>query len=727
VGRCHRADAVEVPGTVSLSLPSLARRSLSLLTTIALAGCGSNRTPARHLVLVTIDTLRADRLGCYGSKDVETPNLDRISREGAIALHAAAHVPLTRPSHTSLMTGMLPTRHGVRDNITPSPLRDVPTLATVMKSAGFATGAFVSTIVLASGGGLERGFDVYSDDFHEAETRSGSDAESSPFLNTLQRRGDETLDEALAWIASRQDERIFAWIHLYDPHDPYEPPEPYRSRYPGRPYDGEVAWSDELIGRLDAGLARLSMRENTLLVVTSDHGEGLGDHGETLHGFFIYESTLRIPLILRGPGVAPGTRLTSLVGSVDLFPTLVAMMGLESGPSAGRTGESFASALGGGLDPPEHVHYAETLVPLLHFGWSDLRAVRKGRWKYVQAPRPELYDLSEDPTERENLASSEPAIVRGMSAALGEELAAERAAGATDSSTASVPQELLDKLGALGYVGSASHAASTTPGADPKDKIEEFRVANDLIREGLVLYEQRDYAGSVDRYRKLLQLSIESFEVHFYLARGLAALGRSREAAVHFEEATRREPLHAGAWEGLSEALSEQGNLEGALAAVRDAVRALPDDAALRQREGAILVKMRRPEEARKAYEAAVSLAPRNALLHARLGELLRQLGAVEESIARLREATEIDPGTASYWNSLGMTLGGNGRLAEAETAFRQAVSLDETSARYVFNLGLLLLREGKPRDARAFFERTIAIDPGFDEARRYLASTESR
>jgi choline-sulfatase len=704
----------------------LSSRGLSsiLAAAVLAAGCRANRTPPppRNLILVTIDTLRADHVGCYGSTTVETPNLDRIAREGAMALHAAAHVPLTRPSHTSLMTGMLPTRHGVRDNISPAHLGDVPTLASVMKSAGFETGAFVSTIVLAAGGGLERGFDVYSDRFPEAESESGA-ADSGPFLNTLQRRGDDTLEEALAWIGSHHDGRTFAWIHLYDPHDPYEPPEPFRSRYPERPYDGEVAWSDELIGRLDAALARLSMRDDTLLVVTSDHGEGLGDHRETLHGFFIYESTLSVPLVLRGPGVVPGTRLASLVRTIDLFPTIVETMGLAPPPPAGRSGESFASVLRGGPQRPEPIHYAETLVPLLHFGWSDLRSVRKGRWKYIQAPRPELYDLAADPGEQRNLADSEPSTVRGMRTALGEELDRERAASAGETSAASVPQELLDKLGALGYVGSRSRVSSKTPGADPKDKVEEFRIANELIREGLLLYEKQDYAGSVEQYRKLLELSIESFEVHFYLARGLSALGRFREAAPHFEEATRRQPRHAGAWEGLSQARSEQGDLAGALGAVREGENALPDDAGLKQREGAILVKMGRPEEARKAYEAAVALAPRNALLRARLGELLRQLGAIEESVARLREATEIDPKTAAYWNSLGMTLGGNGRLAEAETAFREAVKLDETSARYAFNLGLVLVREGRPADGRPFFEKAVALDPGFGEARRYLAN----
>jgi len=680
---------------------------------LTLAHCETRRPP-KHLVLVTIDTLRADRLGCYGSRDVATPHLDRLAAEGAMASEATAHVPLTRPSHVSLFTGLLPTRHGIRDNISPAALPEVPTLAATLKSAGFRTAAFVSSIVLASGAGIERGFDTYSDQF----AGSGSEAQ---FMNTLQKRGDETLGEAITWLQANREGRLFAWIHLYDPHDPYEPPEPYRTRYAERPYDGEVAWSDELIGRLDAALERLGLRNDTILVITSDHGEGLGEHRESLHGFFIYQTTLAVPLILRGPGLAPGTRLTHLARTVDVFPTVVELLGLALPEGAELSGQSLVAALRGRPVPSEPLAYAETLVPLLHFGWSDLRAVRRGPWKYIQAPRPELYDLGADPKELNDLAGSQPSRVQGMKAALGRELEAERRESGSRAAAGSVPPELLEKLGALGYVGAGAPVDSATPGADPKDKIDEFRIANDLIREGLLRFHDRDYQGSVARYRELLSRGIESFEVHFYLARGLAALGRRAEAATHFEKAARRLPTHPGAWEGLAVCRSASGDLAGALAAVKEGQAALPKDTGLRQREGATLVRMKKPHEARRAYEAAVALSPKDALLRARLGELLRDLGEIEESIRRLREAVEIDPKTASYWNSLGMTLGGNGRLSEAEQAFREAVKRDGKSARYAFNLGLVLLRQGRRAEARPFFETTLRLEPGFEEARRRL------
>jgi arylsulfatase A-like enzyme/Flp pilus assembly protein TadD len=671
-------------------------------------------------VLVTIDTLRADRVGIYGAEDVETPNLDRLAREGAMAVRATAHVPLTRPSHTSLLTGMLPTRHGIRDNISPASVPEVPTLATAAKAAGFRTAAFLSSIVLAGGGGLERGFDLYSDDLVPKEN-----AEDVPFLNELQRPGDRTVEEAVRWLESNEESRLFAWIHLYDPHDPYEPPEPYRTRYAGRLYDGEVAWSDELVGRLDEALGRMGLRENTLLVVTSDHGEGLGEHRESLHGFFIYESTLAVPLLIRGPGVVPGTRIESLVQLIDLFPTLVEMLGLEPRENADVSGVSLASALRGEPYRHEPVAYSESLVPLLHFGWSDLRSIRRGKWKYIQAPRPELYDLEADPMEIRNLADSQPELAKGMKGALGEELDRERAVSTSEAS--SVPQDLLDKLGALGYVGSGAPIESSSPGADPKDKIDEFRVANELIREGLLLLHEEKYEESVARYRKLLELEIESFEIHLNLARGLIALQNFRDAETHFAEATERLPNQREAWEGLAQARSDRGDLPGALAALKDAQAAIPEEASLHQREGALLWRVGRREEARAAYEKAVGLTPKDALLLVRYGELLRDLGETEESIRSLRTATEIEPGRAAYWNSLGMTLGGNGYLADAEEAFRKAVELEGENPRYVFNLGLILLRQNRPAESRPFFEKVVEIEPRFEEARRYLAETATK
>jgi tetratricopeptide (TPR) repeat protein len=442
------------------------------------------------------------------------------------------------------------------------------------------------------------------------------------------------------------------------------------------------------VGRLDASLGRLGLRGETLLLVTSDHGEGLGDHGETLHGFFVYQSTLAVPLLVRGPGVVAGTRIATTVGLVDVFPTVVDLLGVALPAGTALAGRSLAEELRGKGTAGERALYAESLVPLLHFGWSDLRVVREGRFKYIQAPRPELYDLRDDPGETRNLAESDPTRAQAFRAGLGRFFEAEKAAAAAQAGAPAVSTELLEKLGALGYVGGAGGATTKTPGADPKDRIQDFRIANDLMRQGLLRLHDRAYAESVARFRAVLARGIESFEVHFYLARALRGLGKENEAIRHFEEAARRAPALTDAWEGMAGSLAALG----------------------------------RRSEARRALEKALPLAPRNAALRAKLGELLRDMGEVEEAIRRQREAVELAPSDAAYRNSLGMTLGGNGRLAEAEEAFREATRLDERSHRYAYNLGLILERQGRTAEARPWFEKALALEPNFAPARQWLA-----
>ena len=697
------------------------RRLLALALAAGLVAC--RRTPApppaaRHVVIVTVDTLRADRLGCYGARDVATPRLDRIAASGALAVEASAHVPLTRPSHVSIFTGLLPTEHGIRDNVSPAVVPQVPLLAELFRTNGFATGAFVSSVVLESQSGLDRGFDVYADRFEGAS----GDAQ---FLNTVQKKGEDTIAEAVAWLRGQAGRRVFLWLHLYEPHDPYEPPEPYASRYAGRPYDGEVAWSDELVGRFEDALASLGLRDSTALIVTSDHGEGLGEHDESLHGFFVYQTTLRVPFLVRGPGIPPGRRLERTVRLVDVFPTVLELAGLAVPRELALSGRSLAAALRGAEEPEEPTTYAETLVPLLQFGWSDLRVIREGRFKYVQAPRPELYDLREDPGERRDLAREKGPQATAMRAALAKMLDRERQIRREGSPAPS--DEVSEKLGALGYVGAGGPAETATPGADPKDKIDEFRIVNSLIREALLAYHAKDSATSVRKLRQVLARGIESFEVHYYLARALVEQGRHAEAGRHFDEAARRVPAHAAAWQEAAECRVRAGDTAGALQRLRSGQAASPGDAGLRRREARLLRDLGRRDEARRAYEAALPLAPREALLRAELGELLRDLGAVEEAIRRQQEAVKLDPAVASYWNSLGMTLGGAGRMAEAEQAFREAWRLDDRSHRHAYNLGLILLRQGRSTEARPFFEKALALEPRFTPARERLAEIGRR
>ena len=662
--------------------PRLRTLTATIAALGAAAACSPSRAPihARHVVLVTIDTLRADRVGVYGGMDL-TPRLDRIAREGAYASNAMAHVPLTRPSHATILSGRLPWELGVRDNLSPAELPSSPLLAEILKGAGFRTAAFVSSIVLERRGGFGRGFDRYDDEFPKRE--------SADVLDTLQKPGADTLRAALAWLErERTSDRIGLWIHLYEPHDPYEPPEPFASRYRDRPYDGEVAYADALVGQLDDALDRLGLKSQTLLVVASDHGEGLGEHEETLHGFFVYETTLDVPIIFRGPGVVAGGTIAANVGLVDVLPTTLDLLGVSRPRGLQPSGNSLAGALRGAQAPTSaSPQYAESLVPLLHFGWSDLRVLRRGSWKYVLAPRPELFDLASDPHERRNVVDEQPAQGAALRATLTRLLEEERRVTAKSAASAqTLPAETLERLGALGYV-SGDASATAASGADPKDKIAEFRRANDLMRNGILALNRREYAPAARAFEELIGSGIESFESHLYLARSLMGLKRFDRAAPHFEQAARRAPLLEEAWTGWVNARLATHGPQSALDVVREG----------------------------RAHN------PRSTTLAIIEGELQRDLGHVDAALATLRDAVAVDATSASAWNALGMTLGGNGHLPEAEEAFRTAIARDGTDHRYFFNLGLALVRQGRGREARPYFERTLQLAPDFTAAREEL------
>jgi choline-sulfatase len=703
-----------------VSEPRLPRHPTILLVAALFAAvcsspsCSPSRPPstARHFVLVTIDTLRADRVGVYSGVDL-TPRLDRIAREGAYAANAMSHVPLTRPSHATILSGLLPWELGVRDNLAPAELPSSPLLAEILKGAGFHTGAFVSSIVLERRGGFGRGFDRYDDDFPKTQ--------SADLLNTLQKPGAESLRAAVAWLESqRATDRICLWLHLYEPHDPYEPPEPYASRYRDRPYDGEVAYADALVGQLDDALERLGLKSQTLLAVASDHGEGLGEHEETLHGFFVYQTTLAVPLILRGPGIVGGGRIAANVGLVDLLPTALDLLGVALPRGFQPSGNNLASALRGGTEPTaDSPQYAESLVPLLHFGWSDLRVLRRGSWKYVLAPRPELYDLASDPHEQRNLAGEQQARAAALRGTLGKLLDQERRIGTT-ATARTLPVGLLERLGALGYV-SGDPSTTAASGADPKDKILEFRHANEGMRTGILALNKGDYASATRVFEELIGSGIESFEVHLYLARSLIGMKRTDRAAAHFEQAARRAPLLEDAWTGWAEARLATDGPESALAIVREGRGKNPHSPQLAVLDADMCLRLHKPEEAVAAFEAALPLLPRDASIRQRLGEVQRDLGHVDAALASLREAVAVDPTSAPAWNALGMTLGGNGHLGEAEEAFRKAIARDGTDHRYFFNLGLALVRQGRGREARPYFEKTLQLAPAFGAAREEL------
>ncbi len=575
--------------------------------------------------------------------------------------------------------------------------------------------------MLSSQSGLDRGFDHYDDAF---DTGDGREMLS---LGTVQRRGDDTLARVEQWLDGRAPEakskRTALWVHLYDPHDPYEPPEPFATRFADRPYDGEVAWTDTLLGRLRASLEARQLWDDALVVVTADHGEALGEHDETGHGFFAYETTLRVPLVMRGPGLAAGTTVAGTVRLVDVAPTALALLGLPALTAGTTTGTNLAASLvKGGPPVPSATTYAESLTPLTHYQWSDLRVLREGPWKYILAPRPELYDLASDPGETRDLAAANTATARRLRAALEGLLRAERErALATDTAPAALSADTLQKLGALGYVSPGAAKGTVAQGADPKDKIDEFRTLSGLMRDGLTLLQQKHYAESAAKLTELRRAGADSFQVHFYLGRAQVGLGRWREAEQNFERAIVAMPNFTQAHLELAEARLALRDPRGAIEALQRGQRDAPNEPELFDREGQLWQEAGDLERAAAAYQKVAALAPKDALVRWRMGEILISQRQPDRALALFREATALDPAVADYWNSLGMVLGGGGQHDEAARAFREAVTLSPKNAQYAYNLGLVLMRAGQP-EAADWFRRALTLDPRFAPARQRLA-----
>lgn len=549
------------------------------------------------LLLVTLDTTRADHLGAYGYPAAETPNLDRLARSGVRFTDAVSAVPLTLPSHATIFTGLYPPAHGVRNNaefhLGPTP----STLAEKLAGAGYDTAGFVSAFVLDARYGIGRGFATYDD---RVEPVAGPTFAAG----TLERKAPATTDAYLAWLAARpKDARLFAWIHYFDAHGPYEPPPELAARFAERPYDGEIALVDRELGRALAALEAAGRRDRTLVVVCGDHGEGLGDHGEATHGQFLYDSTTRVPLIVAAPGVlAAGLVDGRVVATADLLPSLLELFGITDGEK--RDGQSWVGR------PPEAARavYLETLAPYQDFGWAPLFALRSLRHKAILAPRRELYDLADDPGEEKSL---EPAS--GAAAGEGSRLFArlEAELGASPALGASRPGEVSDEeraqLQALGYLGGAGPAGGENPAAlaDPKDRIA---VANALIDANAAMA-----AGRLDQAERFLRQAAAAApgdrSVLYAHGKLMLRLGRTAEAEASFRALSAHKPRADVSilLAQMALAAGREGEAETRLA---EAEKLDPRHGGVFIARGDLWVRRGRPDQAAEQYRKALELDP---------------------------------------------------------------------------------------------------------------------
>ena len=672
-----------------------------------------------NVLLVTIDTLRWDRVGAYGGRIARTPNMDKLAAEGCLFEQSIVQVPLTRASHASILTGLYPFQHGIRDNFAPPLAPEHRTLAEIVKGQGYRTGGFVGSFIVNTQSGLGRGFDEFDDSFEKG-------AKGTAFFTDYQRRAEQVEEQAGPWIeqAARAGTPFFAWVHFYDPHSPYAPPQPYLTRYAQHLYEGEVAYTDEILGRLLSRLDRLGVRDRTLVVVTSDHGEALGEHGEEEHGFFVYEAALRVPLIIRLPGRIPrAVRIKAVARSIDLVPTILDLAGLRGAAPAGLPGRSLVPALAAPQGDGQTAAYSESLFPRIHFGWSELRSIRMGGWKYIQAPRPELYDLTRDPAERNNLFAAEGRRAAAMRSRLIDTLGGSPETTVMGNPAAKIDPVTLEKLASLGYVSGPGAGAGGN--ADPKDKIGEFMAYGKSVRLAMEAYDRGDLATAVKNLQAIVSAGRGGFDVSFYLGRAHLRLGNYQAAVPALREAIRKLPTYTPSYIDLAKALVALKQYDEAMAALREGLARDPGNFQFHSHLGYIARARRDLPTARRHYETARSLEPNDFDVRMNLSSIYRDMGEPRLALQEVDFALKLQPDSGDAHNQRGMLLGGLGDNAGAAAAFEHASVLEPRNEMIWFNLGLAHLRAGDRPAAASAFRKALALKPDFEDARKMLAQAE--
>jgi len=670
-----------------------------------------------NIILVTIDTLRADRVSCYGSDRVDTPVLDRFASEGVRFSNAASTVPFTLPAHTSILTGLYPPGHGVRENVGYTVGEELTTIAEVLAGDGWSTAAFVSSFVLDSRWGIAQGFDHYADDFDL------STFETTPNLSAVQRSGDETIASTVAWIDDRPDNQpFFIWLHLYDPHDPYEPPEPWASRYPGRPYEGEVAYTDSLLGGFRAELEARGLLENSLVVLTADHGEGLGDHGEASHGFFIYDTTIHVPLIIRTPdGAAKGSVVDTAVSHVDLYPTILDAAGLD-GPTAVH-GRSLMPFVEGAAPDWDREVYSESLYPLLHYGWAPLRSVRTDAAKLISAPRPELYDHRADTGEEVDLSAVQPALLEAMEDRLeGLRSLIEDDTSAAESSPDLDPQTLA-QLQALGYAagqgGVSLDDEDERPRADPKDRIGIHRT---VMRAQTQMQNDRNAAQKA--LLRVLEIDGGVLDAHQMLGQ-LAVMDAEYETALgHFRRALELEPEHRNSLQGMAASYRALGRVEDALVGYRRLLEIVGVDTGASLAIADLEFESGQLDLAIDTLGKAVLTSEAPGLLYNKMGEVRAEQGRSAEAATLFEQAIADNGAFAVPYFNLAVLYEDRGDARRAVEHYEKAIELAPSYYRAQFNLGLMMGRLGDVDRQKALWEASIEANPSFVEGHTYLAKS---
>ena len=700
-----------------------------------------------NILFFTLDTTRADHLGCYGYPEIETPNIDRLAGTGFLFRHVTSQAPLTLPSHSSIFTGTYPFSNGVRDNggfyLEPAEI----TLAEAVRSGGWTTSAFIGAYVLDSRWGINQGFDYYFDHFDFGKYKTIS-------LVTVRRRGDEVIQAFFDWFEKHRQEKFFSWIHLYDPHAPYDPPEPYKTRYGSRPwglYDGEIAYVDSLIGRVVEKLASAGILDKTLIVIAADHGESLGEHHENGHGFFVYDATQSVPLIVRFPmPLVQGRIVEPQVENVDIMPSLLELLGLPI--PKGVQGRSFLPLIAGRSPDPGRLGYSETFYPRFHYGWSELKSLRSAAYKFIKAPRPELYDLVSDPHELSNIYSPRSEAGMRLERELHNLEARMSAEGIKDKSPQNLDGDAREKLMALGYVGaftSSSKLAKAGQLGDPKDKIflynkirlaegasinrefdDSLRFLDEALAEDPGIMEARQIKASIylqlDRPEEAVAECREALKIDenyeaaiFIMAEAFRGLKKFDEAATGYTRVIQLNPKNSDAYLGLGEIYYITRDLDKAVPSLQTAISLDPEHGARAHNLlGLVYLEKKMPELAAKEIALALQIQPNIPDAHYNLGTLYERNGDLENAIVEYRKEIEIHHDAHPAYFNLALIYGKQGKLREEVANLREAIRADPRFARGYLFLGKAYLDLNENLDeAVSLVKKGLELDPEAESA----------
>lgn len=610
--------------------------SLACLTAAAKQPPSTPASP--NVLLITIDTLRADHLGCYGYKDIKTPNIDSLAADSIRFEKAFTPVPITLPAHAALLTGTYPMYNGLHDFSGNKLNPNQPTLATILKRSGYTTGAVVGSAVLDSRFGLNQGFDFYYDHFDFSRLLETN-------LDAMERPGNVVMDEALAWLSKNAKKKFMFWVHLYDPHAPYRPPPPYDQQYKDQPYDGEIAFADSQVGRLLRLLKQQGVYANTLIVLVGDHGEGLGDHGEKTHGFFIYNSTLHIPMLIKLPAAQriPPRRNSQPVSLVDVAPTVLSALKMKV--PAEVQGRNLLTSFGrkSAEQPAEPRElYGESFLARLHFNWNDLRSLQSGNYKFIETTKPELYDLSQDPRELNNLYESKKAVATEYQRRLSQVLAKYTPDQELAQQTGLDPA-LAERLKSLGYAAVAGGGTKQTVGArlpDPKERIQLYELVSSAIDDS----QHGRYDASIEKLNKALETEKDSVPMRYLQGINYFRKQAYPEAITQFQRVVELSPDYTLAifQLGMSHAMAH--NLDQAVLYLKRALELDSTNFTAAFNLGVAYLQQQKVPEALAALRQSVAINPAYAAGHKALGRVLLYQGETDEALKSLQEAARLEP-----------------------------------------------------------------------------------